>query len=114
MHEFSLMEDLFKLIKDLAEKNKLKRVTKITLQIGKLRQVQPDFLEFAFEIISKDTIASDAKLIIQEIPVVMECKSCGEEFKVEENTFICAKCASSDLVLKKGKEIILENIEGEK
>ncbi len=67
MHEFSIMEKLFNIILEQAEQNQLINVKKIHLKIGKLRQIMPDFLEFAFEQVAKDTIAANAKLTIEMI-----------------------------------------------
>ena len=68
MHEFSIMEKLFKIIEQEAENNNLKQISNVHLQIGKLRQIAPDFLSFAFEQIAKDTIVAGAELIIESIP----------------------------------------------
>ncbi len=67
MHEFSIIEKLFNIVLEQAEQNQLINVKKIHLKIGKLRQIIPEFLEFAFEQVTKDTVAEDAKLTIEII-----------------------------------------------
>ena len=113
MHEFSIMQGVFKLLEDIAAQNKLIKIDKVVLKIGKLRQVFPDFLRFAFETISQNTIAENAELIIEEIPIMMHCKSCNKKFKVEHNTYICPKCGATKLEILTGKEVLIASVEGE-
>ncbi len=67
MHEFSIMEKLFSIVLEQAEQNQLINVKKVHLKVGKLRQIMPEFLEFAFEQVAKETIAENAKLTIEII-----------------------------------------------
>jgi hydrogenase nickel incorporation protein HypA/HybF len=107
------MQGVFKLLEDIAVKNNLIKINKVILRIGKLRQVFPDFLRFAFENISKDTIADGAELIIEEIPITMRCKSCNQEFTVEHHTYVCPVCGAVKLELLTGKEVLIASVEGE-
>ena len=63
MHEFSLIQSIFKIIEQVAQANNLQTISKIRLKIGKLRQVAPDFLQFAFAAVAKGTLAEGAALI---------------------------------------------------
>lgn len=114
MHEFSIIDSIFKIIQQESEKHQLKSLKKVTIKIGKLRQCFPDFLQFAFETLSSGTIAENAKLIIIEVPIKMFCKTCEKTFFPEHNTYICPYCKSADLSLLEGKEVELVSIEGEK
>lgn len=114
MHEISVIQSIFAVVVKIAAENNLKVVTKICLKIGKLRQLVPEFLQFALKTIAKDTIAETAELIIENVPIIMQCKSCAKEFIVAENIFICPNCNATDLCMISGSEVILDNIEGEK
>jgi hydrogenase nickel incorporation protein HypA/HybF len=114
MHELKIIQDVFPIIENVAKKNRLKSVAKVVLQVGALRQVTSEFLQFAFAAVAKDTIAAGAELIIELIPITARCKVCCRQFKVEENIYICPYCYSSDLEISTGKEIILKSIDGEK
>lgn len=113
MHELSIIQDLFKVLIKIATEKKLRKVSVVYLKIGKLRQIVPEFLEFAFSTIAKDSVAEGAKLVIEFIPITMRCNSCDKEFTVEEDIFFCPGCESGDLTLISGKELILESIEGD-
>ncbi|CAL7959775.1 Hydrogenase maturation factor HypA [Gammaproteobacteria bacterium] len=114
MHELKIIQDVFPIIENVAKENRLKSVTKVVLQVGALRQVIHEFLQFAFATVAKDTIAASAELIIESIPITARCKACHKQFTVGENTYICPYCDSSDLEILTGKEVILESIDGEK
>lgn len=112
MHELKIIQDVFPIIENVAQENHLKSITKVILQIGGLRQVVPEFLQFAFTTVAKDTVAADARLIIEPIPITAHCKNCHKQFMVGENTYICPHCDSTDLEILTGKEIILESVAG--
>ncbi|OGT21610.1 MAG: hydrogenase maturation nickel metallochaperone HypA [Gammaproteobacteria bacterium RIFCSPHIGHO2_02_FULL_42_13] len=113
MHEFSIIQDILKTIEQTAVKNNLKKINKATLEIGQMRQCIPEFLQFAFETLAKDTIASGSKLIIREIPVKALCVQCKKEFKVIGDSYCCPHCDSVELDILSGKEIILSSIDGD-
>lgn len=113
MHEFSIMQGVFELVEDIARKNNLIKINKVVLKIGKLRQVFCDFLQFAFETISENTIAAGAKLVIEEVPITMHCKVCQQDFTVEYSTYVCSYCGATELELLTGKEVLIASVEGE-
>lgn len=114
MHEFKLIQTVFSTVMETAKANTLNSVNKVTLQVGRLRQVVPEFMRFAFAIIGKDTIADNAQLEIEHIPVTFLCRDCIRQFTVEEDTYLCPECQSSNLEFLNGKELIIASIEGEK
>jgi hydrogenase nickel incorporation protein HypA/HybF len=75
MHEFTLIQNIFTTILNVAADNQLKRITKVTLHVGRLRQVVPDFLQFAFATTAKNTIAEGATLEIEHIPITVLCQN---------------------------------------
>jgi hydrogenase nickel incorporation protein HypA/HybF len=97
------MQGVFKLLEDIAAQNNLIKIDRVVLKIGKLRQVFPDFLQFAFETISQNTIAE----------ITMHCKSCSKKFTVEHNIYICPKCGATKLEILTGKEVLIASVEGE-
>lgn len=113
MHEFSIIENIFKTIDKIASDNQLKVITKVTLKVGKMRQIIPDFLRFAFETIAKNTLAANAELIIEEIPMTVRCHRCDKISLIEELILICPNCVTTNIEIISGKELILETIEGE-
>jgi hydrogenase nickel incorporation protein HypA/HybF len=59
----------------------------------------------------KGTIAEEATLTVEVVPLRVRCRACGEERHVESYVFLCAVCTSPDLEILEGTEMILERIE---
>ena len=113
MHELKIIQDVFPLLENVAKENNLKSINKVVLGVGKLRQVQSDFLKFAFEIIAKGTIAEGAELVINLIPITIFCSFCDKKFDLSEHVYACPECDSVAIEVLTGKEIIIESIDGE-
>ena len=47
MHEWALAEAIITSAKEIAEKEKLKEVTEVTIRVGELQQVEANILRFA-------------------------------------------------------------------
>jgi hydrogenase nickel incorporation protein HypA/HybF len=86
-------------------------VEKVNLKIGKLAAVVPDSLCFCFEIASKDTPLSGAKLSIEQVPIVARCKACNTQWTITEPVFTCIKCKSVSLEIISGRELAIDSIE---
>lgn len=113
MHELSLMAGVFEVIESTLSNYRVKKVTHVKLKIGKLTNADPEALNLAFEAYAKGTLCEDAKLIVETIPVRGLCKSCGQEFSVDEFQFFCYKCQSTRIEVIQGEELLLESLEVE-
>ena len=78
-----------------------------------MRQIVPEYLTGAYEMVVKDTPAEGSELHIREVPVSAKCRDCGWTGDVREMTFACAKCSSPALELTGGMELYLESLEVE-
>ena len=88
------------------------RVARITLDVGRLRAVVPEALRFSFQVVSQDTAAEGARLVIHEIPVHVRCEPCDREWDLERVEFLCPGCGGPVRTLT-GKELLLRSIEVE-
>lgn len=107
------MEDMFKIIHRVSKENQLNRIDRVYFIIGEMMQVVPDLFRFAFDSAKEGTIAGDADLEIEFLPVKMSCNLCNAEFVVQNNIFKCPECGGVDLDLVQGKELYIKSIEGE-
>ncbi len=113
MHELSIVASLFELIEEKAKEKKAKKIVSVTLKVGALSGVVPEFLETAFNIYKKDTIAAESTLMIEEVPLKVRCQRCNTEMVKDDFVFICEKCDSKELKTLAGTELLLEKIEME-
>lgn len=77
MHEVSVVADLLAAIKKELERYDVISVKEVTMTVGKLTNLGFEQMEFAFEIMSRDTILEGAKLTIEEEEIEVECEKCG-------------------------------------
>ena len=113
MHELSIMGNILDIVLQHAEKNNARKVMKVNLKIGILSDVIPEWAQKYFEMLSKDTIADNAELIIEKVPARIKCNNCGFEYEfTKENwQFSCTRCDSSDIELLSGREMTVTSIE---
>ena len=77
MHEYSIMSQIVQTILTEAENNKLKSISKVVLEVGDLTFLGEQQMQFSYDVLSKDTILSNSKLIIETIKPEIECTKCG-------------------------------------
>lgn len=87
------------------------RIETVNLKIGKLAAVVPDSLRFCFDVAVKDTALEGARLAIEELPVVAECKDCHTQWTISGPAFNCENCDSGSLEIISGRELDIESIE---
>ncbi len=114
MHELKIAEELIGIVLQVAESENLKRVTKVNIQFGKMIMIVPDIFSSVFEGAIKGTIAKNARLHLEILPVKFVCRKCRQETEIEDLLFVCPRCGSNDLEMTQGRETIIESIEGEK
>jgi len=113
MHELSIVANIFEILEEKAKEKKAKRIITVKLKVGSLSGVVPEFLESAFDIYKKDTIAAEAKLRIEKSPFKIQCQKCHTVMTKDDFVFICSKCGSRELKTLSGTELLLEKIEME-
>ena len=111
MHEVSICESILDILKDEAKKNSASKVTAVRLKIGELSGVVEDALRFAFEVVTKGSIAEGASLVIEEVPLTARCKACGMEFHIVGYAFSCKHCESPEIQVVSGREMQIEDID---
>lgn len=113
MHEVSIMENAISIILEKAKENNLKNISKITIKIGELSGVMSDSLIFAFNSLSKGTIAEGAKFSIEKVDATAMCDDCGITFKIDHFNKLCPKCNKFSTNILSGYELYVNTIEGE-
>jgi hydrogenase nickel incorporation protein HypA/HybF len=108
MHELSIATALAA----IAERHAAgRRVSRVDVSVGHLRQVVPDALEFAFELITAGTQLEGAELVIAPVPAIVLCEACGLETEQEAFPFACTACGGWDVVVVQGEELSVDSID---
>ena len=83
MHEFSLVQGLFKRAGEIAVKKGARRVLKITMEIGPFSGVVIDSFVFAFDVLKKDLeVFCDCELEIRQSKPSFYCPQCQKEVEL--------------------------------
>jgi hydrogenase nickel incorporation protein HypA/HybF len=107
MHELGITQNIVAIVNEYAQGSKVSRVS---LEIGKLSAIMPDAIKFCFDICSQGTVLAGATLEIIEIPGLAKCRQCGAEIALDKPFGIC-KCGSVHLDLITGEELKIKEIE---
>jgi hydrogenase nickel incorporation protein HypA/HybF len=108
MHELSIARSVV----EIAARHAVgRRVTRVDLKVGYLRQVVPSALTFSFELAAMGTPAEGAELAIEVVPAAGMCRACGAETSLEAFPFQCARCHGLDLQITAGEELMVEALE---
>jgi hydrogenase nickel incorporation protein HypA/HybF len=110
VHELSLSSAI---VNTVAKHARGRKVTVVSLRVGRLRQVIPDTLEFYFEFVARDSVCQGARLEQEVVPARLRCNECEHEWAIEIPAFRCPACAGSDVLVASGDEFEVESIEVE-
>jgi hydrogenase nickel incorporation protein HypA/HybF len=112
MHEVSLALSLLDIIEKKCREEGCQRVESVRVRVGKASSVQPEAFSFAFEVVKKDTLAHDAKFVIDLVPLGGTCSACGNRFEAEEAYILeCPSCGSTSVKISQGYELELVEME---
>ena len=110
MHELAIAESLAA----IAERHAAgRRVTRVEVAVGHLRQVVPPALEFAFELVAQGTVLEGAELAIVPVPAAGRCRSCEARSRLDGFPLVCARCGGWDVEVIAGEELRVESLDVE-
>ena len=89
-----------------------RRVRRIDVTIGALRQVVPSSLTFYMEVVSRGTPCEGALLAAHLVPARVRC-SCGYEWELSDVSLACPLCADGGVEVLDGKQLLVDCIEVE-
>ncbi|UCF06949.1 MAG: hydrogenase maturation nickel metallochaperone HypA [bacterium] len=104
------MKNLLETVERVAADEGADHVDVIHLRIGEMSGVNSDALQFAFEVLSKDTVAEKGRLEIDHVPLMIRCRACGSESHVEGFVFLCPSCQSAEIEIVSGRELEIDYI----
>ena len=82
MHEVSVVSDIVSAILKELENYNVERVEEVVLVVGEMTSLGDEQLEFAYEIVTKETKLEGSKLIIEHEKIRVKCKECDYEGEV--------------------------------
>jgi len=110
MHELSIAMNIVEIAEEESKKAGAVKVNEIELEIGKMSGIVIEALDFALMEAKKNSVLSNAKITINNIPAKAKCLDCDHEFDVEELFTPCPKCNSFKNEIIQGKELKVKRL----
>jgi hydrogenase nickel incorporation protein HypA/HybF len=116
MHELSIVTSIVETVTEtlaaLPDSAKGARVLEVRLRVGALASVIPESLEFCWGIVSEGTPLEGSKLVVNLLPVVVHCATCGQDAELEGvQSFRCPRCGEPCSDMRQGRELEIDSIE---
>ena len=111
MHEISIAESIVQIAEAKAREQNARSIQVIKLRLGTFTTIVAEALQFAFEICRAGTLARNASLEIESVPMVVRCVVCEAETQPAGGVcLICEQCGFP-LEIVSGEELQIEYIE---
>lgn len=118
MHELGVVFYIIRNVKKVAEENVVTHVASVTLSIGEVSTIIPDYLIDCWKwAIQKEPLLAGAgeerppcELRVERIPAITYCEDCHKEYSTIEHGKICPHCGSERTYLKQGNEVEIKEL----
>jgi hydrogenase nickel incorporation protein HypA/HybF len=111
MHELSIALSLIDVASEEARR-RAARVVALHVRVGPLSGVVNEALASAYELAREGSPLADARLVIEETPLVIHCPACGQERPaVSVYQLCCAECGTPAARVTGGRELELFALE---
>ena len=111
MHELAVCQALIEQVQRVARDRSARRVLSITVSVGPLSGVEPKLLEHAYPLAAAGTVAEQATLIVETVPVTVECRTCHAQTEAAPNRLLCGSCGDWQVKVIGGEEMMLQRVE---
>jgi hydrogenase nickel incorporation protein HypA/HybF len=106
MHELSISISIIELAMEEAEKRGAVRVDAVHLKLGALSGVVKESLLFSYALACEGTALEGSSLVIEEIPVMVYCPTCGIEAPPSSiQSLCCPVCETPTPQVTRGREL---------
>lgn len=96
---------------DAARKNHAKKVSTVTIRVGQMTGLVPEYLQHYYPQTVAGTMLEGSRLVIEERPVLVRC-ACGNVYTpARDNGYACPKCGGASGKLISGREMDLVSVE---
>jgi hydrogenase nickel incorporation protein HypA/HybF len=112
MHELSIAMSILDIAEEEVEHRGGVRVAALHIKLGPLAGVAKEALLSAYELASERTSFEHARLVIEDVPIVVYCSKCQAERPVDPMQWLCcAVCGTPASRVLHGRELELAALE---
>jgi len=106
MHELSIALSILDIAAEEAEKHGRARARRIHLKLGPLSGVEEQALLGAFEIARESSGFAQTELVVEKVPILVDCPVCRETRSVVSlQEICCAQCGTFTSNVVGGREL---------
>jgi hydrogenase nickel incorporation protein HypA/HybF len=109
MHELGIVTEVVEIVR---EKTNDARITRLSLEIGRLSTILPDAVRFAFDVATEGTPLEGAELHIIEVDGTARCRACSSVITLARPIGRCS-CGGFDLEWLTGTSVRILSLEEE-
>ena len=107
-HEIGIAQDILRLVLQKAKDEGISKVSRIKIRIGEFYLSHPDQISFSFDLVSKGTIAENARIEVVTSKISAMCSSCKKNFN--SPGLSCPFCGGKNIAIKSGQELLVESL----
>jgi hydrogenase nickel incorporation protein HypA/HybF len=111
MHEVGIMQSALDIALEWAERQGAQQIHRLGLRVGRMAGVEPDALDFAFEVLKEGTAAECATLDVEYVALRIHCPTCDREFTTDGFCYACPDCGSIHTEIRQGRELDVMYVE---
>lgn len=111
MHELGVVFHIADSVTEIAKANNAAKVHSVTLEIGEVSTVIPEYLIDVWNWNCKKTALLDGcELKVEQIHAITHCDECGQNYDTVPQGKICPHCGSERTYLVTGNEVNIKEI----
>lgn len=112
MHEMSYVVRFVSLALDRAKESGASEVRSLTVSVGEMTDIVPEYLYRYYPEAVKGTIMEGSELKVEVVPVKIRCAGCGETYHPDRsNAYSCPFCGGSEGEICQGRGMSLKELE---
>ena len=112
MHELGIVFHIIKSVEEIGAQNELTKVASVTLEIGEVSGIVPEYLTDCWKwAVKKSELLDGSELRVEQIDAVTYCEACGRTYPTVQYAKICPHCGSDQTYLVAGSEVNIKEIE---
>lgn len=112
MHELSIAMSLIDIACEEAQRLGARRVEALHVRIGPLAGVVTEALTFSFALATDGTAIAGARLVIDEVPLIVHCVPCDVDQTLASPQHLrCPQCGGATPDVVSGRELLLVGLE---
>lgn len=87
------------------------RIREIRMRVGRMTGVVSEALDHAFTVLRGDTLAAEARLVVEFVPGAFWCMTCADEFEADDLIGGCPTCHVPSFEMRRGRELDVVSLE---